>query len=61
MINFLAYIAIFFVVAGIIGGNLSLFASIIAASAFAIEISLQGSSSSFASRLLVLINALQNK
>jgi hypothetical protein len=49
------------VVAGIIGGNLSLFASIIAASVFAIKMSLQGSLSNFASGLQVLINALQNK
>lgn len=54
IINFLAYIIIFFVVAGIIGIDLSLFASIIAASVFAIGMSLQGSLSNFASGLLVL-------
>lgn len=54
IINFLAYIVIFFIVAGIIGIDLSLFASIIAASVFAIGMSLQGSLSNFASGLLVL-------
>lgn len=54
IINFLAYIALFFVIAGIIGIDLSLFASIIAASVFAIGLSLQGSLSNFASGLLVL-------
>ena len=54
LINFVAYIALFFVIAGIVGINLSMFASIIAASVFAIGMSLQGSLSNFASGLLVL-------
>ena len=54
LINFVAYIAMFFVLAGVLGINLSMFASIIAASVFAIGMSLQGSLSNFASGLLVL-------
>lgn len=54
IIDFLLYIVIFFVVAGVLGINLSIFASIIAASVFAIGMSLQGSLSNFASGILVL-------
>lgn len=54
MINFLMYIILFFILSGILGIDLSLFASIIAASVFAIGMSLQGSLGNFASGLLVL-------
>lgn len=54
IINFLLFIVLFFIVSGILGIDLSLFASIIAASVFAIGLSLQGSLGNFASGLLVL-------
>lgn len=54
MINFLLYIVLFFIVSGVLGIDLTLFASIIAASVFAIGMSLQGSLGNFASGLLVL-------
>lgn len=54
MISFLLYIVLFFIVSSILGLDLSLFASVVAASVFAIGMSLQGSLGNFASGLLVL-------
>ena len=54
IINFLYYALLFFIVMHIVGIDISLFASIVAASVFAIGMSLQGSLSNFASGLLIL-------
>lgn len=54
IVNFLYYALLFFVFLYIVGVDLSLFASIVAASVFAIGMSLQGSLSNFASGLLIL-------
>lgn len=54
LVSFLLYVVLFFILAGILSINLSVFGSIIAASVFAIGMSLQGSLGNFASGLLVL-------